>query len=70
MNDKIQIRIICQACSGHARLTTGDETIISGRKYKRLTSCSACGGSGSQTQLISSVDYAIMLRAIKVEKQL
>jgi hypothetical protein len=69
MNDKIQIRVICPACSGHAFLTTGDEISISGRKYKRLIPCSACGGTGKQRQRISNIDYASMVYAIMAEKQ-
>jgi hypothetical protein len=70
MNDKIQIRVICPACSGHAFLTTGDEMSIVGRKYKRLAPCSACGGTGKQTQTISMVEYARLQDAIMAEEQL
>jgi hypothetical protein len=69
MNDKIQIRIICPACSGHVYLSVRNEIGSPVSKYTRPSLCSACGGTGKQTQWISSVEYASMLLAFKAEKQ-
>lgn len=67
MNEKIQILSICLACSGRARFTTGDETSITGEKYKRLVPCSACGGTGKQTQGITIADFTRLQHAIMAE---